>query len=103
MPIQLPSLVVMTTCAVTLACVAPPSGVRGSQPKVERPNILFAIADDWGLHAGAYGTPWVQTPNFDRIAREGMLFTNAYTPMANHASSPASRSIQRERGKRVRF
>ena len=27
-----------------------------------RPNILFAIADDWGLHAGAYGTPWVRTP-----------------------------------------
>jgi hypothetical protein len=34
------------------------------------PNILFAIADDWGLHAGAYGTRWVKTPAVDRIARE---------------------------------
>lgn len=54
-----------------------------------RPNILFAIADDWGLHAGAYGTPWVKTPTFDRIAREGLLFTNAYTPMAKCAPSRA--------------
>ena len=53
------------------------------------PNILFAIADDWGLHAGAYGTRWVSTPNFDRIAREGILFNNAYTPMAKCAPSRA--------------
>lgn len=46
------------------------------------PNILFAIADDWGLHAGAYGTKWVKTPAFDRVAGEGILFTNAYTPNA---------------------
>ncbi len=42
-----------------------------------RPNILFAIADDWGAHAGAYGTRWVKTPSFDRIAREGILFQHA--------------------------
>ena len=52
-------------------------------------NILFAIADDWGLHAGAYGTPWVKTPSFDRVAREGLLYRNAYTPMAKCAPSRA--------------
>jgi arylsulfatase A-like enzyme len=47
----------------------------------DRPNILFYILDDWGTgHAGAYGCSWVKTPNFDRVAREGLLFTNAYTP-----------------------
>jgi len=55
----------------------------------ERPNILFAIADDWGAHASAYGTPWIKTPNFDRVAREGLLFTRAYTPMAKCAPSRA--------------
>ena len=31
---------------------------------------LFAIADDWSwLHAGAYGTKWVNTPAFDRVAQ----------------------------------
>jgi arylsulfatase A-like enzyme len=54
-----------------------------------RPNILFCIADDWGLHAGAYGTRWLKTPGFDRVAREGVLFTNAYTPMAKCAPSRA--------------
>ena len=53
------------------------------------PNILFAIADDWGRHAGAYGTPWVSTPAFDRVAREGLLFSNALTPMAKCAPSRA--------------
>ena len=53
------------------------------------PNILFAIADDWGVHAGTYGTPWINTPNFDRVAREGILFKNAYTPNAKCAPSRA--------------
>ena len=44
-----------------------------------RPNIVFAIADDWGWpHAGAYGDKVVQTPNFDRVAKRGVLFTHAY-------------------------
>lgn len=55
----------------------------------DRPNILFCIADDWGVHAGVYGTPWVKTPAFDRIAREGLLFQRAYTPNAKCAPSRA--------------
>lgn len=54
-----------------------------------RPNILFAIADDWGAHASAYGTKWIRTPNFDRVASEGLLFKRAYTPMAKCAPSRA--------------
>jgi arylsulfatase A-like enzyme len=54
-----------------------------------RPNILFAIADDWSPHAGAYGTKWVKTPAFDRIAREGLVFDRAYTPNAKCAPSRA--------------
>ncbi|MDB5389560.1 MAG: sulfatase [Planctomycetaceae bacterium] len=52
----------------------------------KRPNILFAFADDWGRYAGAYakldgpGTinDVTRTPNFDRIAREGVLFRRAF-------------------------
>ena len=56
----------------------------------DRPNILFAIADDWSFgHAGAYGSKWVKTPAFDRVAREGLLFTHAYTPNAKCAPSRA--------------
>jgi N-sulfoglucosamine sulfohydrolase len=44
----------------------------------KKPNILFCIADDWGKHAGVYGDKVVKTPNFDRLAQEGVLFTNAF-------------------------
>lgn len=60
------------------------------QSELSRPNILFAIADDWSFgHAGAYGCQWVETPNFDRLAREGVLFNRAYTPNAKCAPSRA--------------
>ncbi len=56
-------------------------------PAARPPNILFAIADDWGRHAGAYGTRWMRTPHFDRVAREGVLFNRVYTPTAKCAPS----------------
>src|SRR5688500_14027178 len=54
-----------------------------AEPK--RPNIVFAFADDWGRHASAYAkidgaggmNDVIHTPNFDRIAREGILFRRA--------------------------
>jgi uncharacterized sulfatase len=43
------------------------------------PNILFCISDDQSYpHAGANGDPVVKTPAFDRIAREGVLFSHAF-------------------------
>ena len=51
---------------------------------VESPNIIFVMADDLG-----YGDPQcyraeskISTPNMDRLAREGMRFTDAHTPSA---------------------
>ena len=56
----------------------------GSAPGValaSPPNILVAIADDQSFpHASAYGFKGVQTPAFDRVARAGVLFGNAFTP-----------------------
>ncbi len=77
----------MNVLRIPLAFLLLGAAAIAAEPK--RPNILFAIADDWGAHAGAYGTPWVKTPAFDRLAREGLLFTNAYTPNAKCAPSRA--------------
>lgn len=52
----------------------------------KRPNILFCFADDWGRYASIYAASEkipsanqvVKTPNIDRVAREGVLFRNAY-------------------------
>ncbi len=57
-----------------------------SATAAERPNILFCFADDWGQYASTYRTGEndqtpnfvVNTPHFDRIAREGVLFNNAF-------------------------
>ena len=47
----------------------------------ERPNILIAISDDQSYpHASAYGDLVVKTPAFDRVAKSGVLFQNAFTP-----------------------
>jgi len=58
----------------------------------ERPNILFCLGDDWGWPAcGAYGDKVVKTPTFDRVAREGVLFTNAHC--ASPSCTPSRGSI----------
>jgi N-sulfoglucosamine sulfohydrolase len=57
----------------------------------KRPNIVFAIADDWSFpHARVYGDPTVSTPAFDRIAREGALFTHAFTAAPSCTPSRAA-------------
>ena len=43
----------------------------------ERPNILWIIAEDMTLDLGCYGCPAVRTPNIDRLAAEGVMYTNA--------------------------
>ncbi|WP_163397298.1 sulfatase family protein [Flavobacterium fluviatile] len=62
-----------------------------AQHKVnKKPNILFAVADDAGWkHFGAYGCKWVKTPAFDKVAKNGILFNNAYTPNGKCAPSRA--------------
>ena len=67
-------------------------GSRTGAQSANRPNILFVIADDWGHnHSGAYGCTWVKTPSFDRIASEGVRFTNCFT--SNPKCSPSRATI----------
>ena len=59
---------------------------------VERPNILFCIADDWGYpYASAYGEPAINTPTFDKLTKEGVLFTHAFT--ASPSCTPSRSAI----------
>src|SRR5690606_17033290 len=53
-------------------------GVKEEQKKSERPNIIFIMADDHAYQAiSAYGSGLNETPNIDRIAQEGAIFTRA--------------------------
>ncbi|RPK49284.1 Arylsulfatase [Streptomyces sp. ADI91-18] len=48
-----------------------------------RPNILFILGDDLGwADLSSYGSPHIKTPNLDRLARQGVRFTDAYAGSA---------------------
>jgi iduronate 2-sulfatase len=48
----------------------------------KRPNVLFIIVDDLRPEMGCYGSDLVKTPNFDRLARRGLVFSRAYCQQA---------------------
>ena len=69
---------------------------RGSQGEPrddkEKPNILFILADDFGWsQLGCYGSDFYETPHIDRLARQGMKFTDTYA--ACPVCSPTRASI----------
>ena len=55
--------------------------VCGGAAGKERPNVLFILADDLGYgDLGCYGAVKTRTPNIDRLAKEGLRFTDAHSP-----------------------
>ena len=66
------------------------SGWAAEKPAT-RPNILLMLADDWGPdHASILGDAAVKTPVFDTLAREGILFKNAYAAVPSCTGSRAA-------------
>jgi arylsulfatase A-like enzyme len=60
--------------------------------RADRPNILYIMSDDHAAHAiSAYGSRVNQTPNIDRLAREGMLLRNVFA--TNSICTPSRASI----------
>jgi N-sulfoglucosamine sulfohydrolase len=67
-------------------------GKRRAATEQKRPNILFAISDDQSFpHASIYGDKVANTPAFDRVAREGVLFMNAFA--ASPGCSPSRATL----------
>ena len=62
------------------AAAALPSGASaGSGGEARRPNIIVFFTDDQGYNdVGCFGSPDIETPNFDRMAREGIRLTDFY-------------------------
>lgn len=69
-------------CALAIAAgsgVGMASTVPDKSP-AKKPNIIFILADDLGIgDVGCYGADNYKTPNIDKLAKDGMRFTNAYT------------------------
>jgi arylsulfatase A-like enzyme len=84
-------LLLAIVCVVFAACSAKTS-TNNQEPKTEKqPNILFLLADDLGYgELGCYGQKVITTPVLDKLAEDGMRFTNFYA--GNPVCSP-SRAI----------
>lgn len=81
------ALVILTVSWVWLFC----SNLAHAQLETERPNIILILVDDLGWSdLGCYGHPYHRTPNIDRLAEQGMRFTNGYSPAPICSASRAS-------------
>jgi arylsulfatase A-like enzyme len=73
-------------------CRAYSSGLVAKPSSSEKVNFIFILIDDMGwVDAGCFGSTFYETPNIDRLAREGMRFTDAYA--ACPVCSPTRASI----------
>ena len=79
----------LTTTAIAAVGLLsePRSAVEAAYSKKFRPNILWITCEDMSPHLGCYGDKTVPTPNIDRLAREGVLYTNAFATTAVCAPS----------------
>jgi arylsulfatase A len=65
---------VVTLLVSGIAWAAPEADLRG-------PNVIVILADDLGYgDLACYGATQIKTPHIDRLAQEGMLFTDAHSP-----------------------
>lgn len=86
-------LATLTVFAILFLCTCGGRSTNESAEKVtKRPNIIFIMSDDHAYQAiSAYDSNLIQTPNIDRIANEGILFTNAC--VANSICAPSRATI----------
>lgn len=91
---KMASCLILSVLTMMLSCdrqADRASGLKGS-----RPNILIAISDDQSFpHCGAYGSDWLATPAFDKIATKGILFMNCIAPSPGCAPSRSSLMLGR--------
>ncbi|MFO1449344.1 MAG: sulfatase-like hydrolase/transferase [Opitutaceae bacterium] len=81
-------------CSILVGCgtwvgaaTSAPGATAGRPP----PNIVFILADDLGISdLHCYGSAWHDTPNLDRLARQGRRFTSAYAPAPICSASRAA-------------
>ena len=79
--------------AIALFGLSFASSIQASNPTaIENPNIIFILADDLGFNQiGAYGDTPIKTPTLDRLAKNGIRFTQAYS--GNTVCSPSRVSL----------
>ena len=91
-----PTTILASFCLLAALLLTPLLSQAAEATKVEpaskKPNVVFILADDLGWKdTSLYGSTFYETPNIDRLAKRGMLFTQAYA--ASPLCSPTRGSI----------
>lgn len=82
---------IVSTCLLLLSTLFVVSSADGDASAADRPNIVFFFIDDMGwTDVGFMGSKFYETPNVDRLAKQGMTFMSAYANAPNCAPSRAS-------------
>ena len=55
------------------------TGLYSKKANPKQPNIVWIVCEDMSPHLGCYGGKVAKTPNLDRLATEGVRYTNAFT------------------------
>lgn len=84
---------ILSFLSLTLILLSSSAWAQSNQaPTTKRPNIVFIMSDDHAYQAiSAYSNRLIETPNIDRIAKMGMLFTNA--TVTNSICAPSRATI----------
>jgi len=81
---------IYSVCFVLLTVLSCNSFQKKENSKEEKPNIVFILVDDLGWSDTSFmGNPVYETPNLNKLSKEGVVFSNAYAPAANCAPSRA--------------
>ena len=73
--LETPAIIALAVSLATTALIPATTWAADAKP----PNIVFILADDLGQRdLGSYGSTFYETPNLDRLARDGAKFTDAY-------------------------
>lgn len=86
------SQVLSRLAALVVMLLSLPPMAGAAEPDTQKPNILIAISDDqsW-IHTSVEGSPFVETPNLERIVSDGFHFANAYA--ASPGCSPSRAAL----------
>jgi arylsulfatase A-like enzyme len=82
----------MSRLCLTLFLLVLPLTLQAAEQKTKPLNVIFLLVDDWGwTDAGCFGSDLYETPNINKLATDGMKFTNAYA--ACTVCSPTRASV----------
>ena len=83
--------ILLASAALSVVPTLVAAKAPGKRVQPKQPNIIFILCDDMGYgDLACYGQPYISTPNIDRMAEEGMRFTQAYAGSPVSAPSRAS-------------